>query len=226
MTRKKIHYTECGLDNVWILGAERTDQGLRIPAIESLHKEIGFEIIGRPGPLKGAEFRFLRKMISPNADQAKFAKLLGQTNETVSRWENDKMSMHPAVDRLVRLAFGREWSDPDDPISFEPICRACNKTFKEVQWVFGHNPECTSSDAWSPIYRGAQRIHVRWEDIDAAAVDLAEFETEMEQAHDEGLVHVWHNGVDPFYDAKFGPDERVLREKIERLFNAKPKVIV
>lgn len=62
---KKYHYTECGLDYVYLLNGytERITpygKAVSITAVEQLHKIIGEAIISSPEPLSGAEIRFLR----------------------------------------------------------------------------------------------------------------------------------------------------------------------
>lgn len=64
---KPWHYTDCGLDNVWLVGIEvETDPKTGeaepiIPQIRDLHDCIFATLLRKPGPLAGPEVRYLRR---------------------------------------------------------------------------------------------------------------------------------------------------------------------
>ena len=104
---KPYNYTECGLDNVFLVnGFELKDGRLRIDNIEGLHREIGRWLVSNKKSLSGAEIRFLRHELEMS--QATVAKLLGVTEQTVLRWErkrSDRNTKNAAAERTLRLLY-------------------------------------------------------------------------------------------------------------------------
>jgi putative zinc finger/helix-turn-helix YgiT family protein len=107
-TRVENHrYRESGLKSVTLLGVEVNrcricgEQEVAIPAIEKLHGAIAGALIRKRARLTAEEIKFLRKYLGWSG--ADFAKRMGKTPETVSRWENAALTMDPAADRLLRL---------------------------------------------------------------------------------------------------------------------------
>jgi transcriptional regulator with XRE-family HTH domain len=58
-------------------------------------------VIGKHARLTAAEVRYLRKYLGWSG--ADFARHMGVTPESVSRWENDREQMSAVGDRLLRL---------------------------------------------------------------------------------------------------------------------------
>lgn len=105
--RENYRYQECGLRHVTLKGIEVSrcpDCGnfeISIPRLEGLHRLIAKTLIEKMTRFTGAEIRFLRKSLGLSA--ADFARRMGVTVETVSRWENDAAAIGPQADRLLRL---------------------------------------------------------------------------------------------------------------------------
>jgi len=79
------HYTECGLDNVWLANGYRTrGDAVSIENSAGLHDTIGREIANKPS-LSGAELRYLRKALG--FPQVELARVLQVSEEAVSLWE-------------------------------------------------------------------------------------------------------------------------------------------
>ena len=100
------HYTECGLDNVFIEGAVRFgdragEEAVTIPAIGNLHRVIAEGIVAHPAKMTGQELRFLRSEMG--LTQAQLAAILKVTLLTVSRWERNETPVNDAAEMLVRL---------------------------------------------------------------------------------------------------------------------------
>lgn len=72
-----------------------------IPRMEELHKTLAIEMATQPNRLTGPEIRFLRTHLGWSGKD--FAKTLGVTAESVSRWENDKEKMGTTSERLLRV---------------------------------------------------------------------------------------------------------------------------
>ena len=107
-TRKENYrYDECGLKYVTLVGAEVSrcpkcgNFEISIPRIEGLHRLIARVLIEKVTRFTGDEVRFLRKSLGWSGSD--FAKHMGVTDETVSRWENDAAPIGPQADRLLRL---------------------------------------------------------------------------------------------------------------------------
>jgi transcriptional regulator with XRE-family HTH domain len=106
MTTKIYHYTECGLDNVFIEGiCPVTDHAgevtFTIPAIGLLHQVIAEGIVMQSGKMSGRELRFLRTEMGMT--QAQLADVLRVSLLTISRWEREENPIHDASEMLIRL---------------------------------------------------------------------------------------------------------------------------
>ncbi len=72
-----------------------------IPKMQQLHQAIAQAIAKKKARLLPTEIRFLRKYLGWSG--ADFARQFSVTPETISRWENDKVSMGPTADKLLRM---------------------------------------------------------------------------------------------------------------------------
>jgi putative transcriptional regulator len=105
------HYTECGLDNVWLMNgvAFETDPNYgevyAIEDVEGLHRQIASDLIHLPRPLNGAEFRFLRREL--DLSQKALAILIGSNDQSIAKFEKarDKPVSNGLADRLLRLLY-------------------------------------------------------------------------------------------------------------------------
>jgi transcriptional regulator with XRE-family HTH domain len=105
-TMSSYHYTECGLDNVFIEGMEviqdhAGEETLQIPAIGMLHTVIAESIVMLPSKMSGKELRFLRTEMG--LTQEKLADVLKVTLLTVSRWEREESPIKDTAEMLIRL---------------------------------------------------------------------------------------------------------------------------
>src|SRR5262245_24603995 len=106
-TQENYRYTESGLPNVVLVGVTIRRcpncgaQMLVLPRIEELHESLAFAVAAHRGRLSGAEIRYLRKYLG--WDQESFARVMGVTTTSVSRWENEKEPIGPTSERLLRL---------------------------------------------------------------------------------------------------------------------------
>ena len=87
-----VHVTRCPS-----CGAE----SVGIPQIEQLHQVLATHFISQTRLLVPTESRFLRKYMGLST--LDFAKCMGVSRETVSRWENGANPMGAQNDRLVRI---------------------------------------------------------------------------------------------------------------------------
>ena len=107
----KHHYTESGLQNVWLNGVEifecKCGENFAfIPCAQELHKLIAEILLKQENQLSGREIRFLRKHMGMKAKD--FAERLGVKNVTVSRWEQGETIPPKTIDRLIRFFYASE----------------------------------------------------------------------------------------------------------------------
>lgn len=105
------HYTESGLDNVWLQGGVARHvtpygAGVAIDDVDGLNAAIANWIVERKSYWRGRELKFLRKRL--DLSQKGLADLLGYSDQQVRRWENDVAEMPNPASRLLRLLV-REW---------------------------------------------------------------------------------------------------------------------
>jgi putative zinc finger/helix-turn-helix YgiT family protein len=107
-TKRENHlYTASGLRNVTLVGVEVRrcatcgDYEIVIPRVEELHRVLAAAIVRRRSRLASEEIRFLRKYLGYSG--VDFAKVIGVTAETVSRWENSKEKMGASAEKLLRM---------------------------------------------------------------------------------------------------------------------------
>jgi DNA-binding transcriptional regulator YiaG len=99
------HYTESGLDNVWLdNGYTKYDtpygKGVAVNDADELLAAIALSLTAKEGSLTGKEFRFLR--LSLGLSQPNAAKMLGVTEQAVSLWERTG-KVPKQGDALLRL---------------------------------------------------------------------------------------------------------------------------
>ncbi len=100
------HYTECGLQNVWLTNGYDVceidgEKAVSMSDVDELHELIGRSIAAKSN-LNAREIRFLRKELG--LSQKRLEDLLGSTEQTVSLWER-RGRMPKGYDRLVRLLY-------------------------------------------------------------------------------------------------------------------------
>lgn len=104
--RENYRYTISGLTNIVLKNIEVSqchecgETEVAIPHIETLHRAIALTLIRKRTRLGSEEIRYLRKSLGWSGTD--FAKRMGVTSETVSRWENGHIPMGSLADRLLR----------------------------------------------------------------------------------------------------------------------------
>jgi putative transcriptional regulator len=105
------HYTESGLDNVFLvdgyeLHKTKYGKGVSIHDTEGLHRVIGRWLIELPKPLNGAELRFLR--LEMDLSQNRLAEILASEEQNIRRWEKARTrSIAGPADRLMRALYNQ-----------------------------------------------------------------------------------------------------------------------
>ena len=101
------HYTECGLDNVWLVNGYDVETFGDHGAAFAVHNErqlwqvVARSIARQDGRMVGQEFRFLRSM---DLTQTAVGRRLGHAGyQTVASWERRRRQpVPPAADALMR----------------------------------------------------------------------------------------------------------------------------
>lgn len=102
------HYTDGGLKNVWLFNGYEIrktpyGEGVSIEDLDGLCIAICLALSKKPSPLTGTEFRYIRSA-GLMQSQAGLAKILGNNEQAVARWE--KTGKVPRwADKLIRLLY-------------------------------------------------------------------------------------------------------------------------
>ena len=105
----RYHYTECGLDYVWLLnGFEHVETGygeaVRIENVEGLHRMLGEHVARLDRPLSGAEVRFLRE--SMELSQRELGELLGLSDgQQIMKVEGGRQGLRASADQSLRALY-------------------------------------------------------------------------------------------------------------------------
>lgn len=99
------HYTQCGLDNVWlengyVLKSTPYGKAAAVHDVNGLHALLAAKLVEKHGPLTGKEFRFLRAWLSMT--QEALAQLMGVTEGALSLWER-KDAVPSLNEKMLRL---------------------------------------------------------------------------------------------------------------------------
>lgn len=105
------HYTECGLDYVYLDNGYVVHETAYGPAVEVEHadrldRQIALAIVHHQRSLTGQEVRFLRGLL--DLTQAGLGELLGKDAQSVARWERLKTAIPPTEDRAFRQIYLEE----------------------------------------------------------------------------------------------------------------------
>jgi DNA-binding transcriptional regulator YiaG len=107
-TENLYHYTESGLDDVWLEGGVDVvdtpyGSGISLRDIDGLHRIIGLHLADCLRPLKGKEVRFLR--VEMDMSQKSLGSLLGVGATTVARWESGRGKITETAQKLLCLLY-------------------------------------------------------------------------------------------------------------------------
>lgn len=106
---KTYHYTECGLDNIYLVNGFKVsksksgDEEIFIHDIHGLHKTIGMILVSKRGLLSGKEIKFIRHTL--DLSQTTLAKILGCSYQTILLWEKNKIKISKTADHLLKVIF-------------------------------------------------------------------------------------------------------------------------
>ena len=101
-------YRACGLDKFYLLNGyyiedQDGEDHVSISDIDGLHRAIGRHLVTHRRALSVKEIRFLRNTL--DLTQAELAARLGNTSQSVARWEKGETEMPGAAEKLLRAIF-------------------------------------------------------------------------------------------------------------------------
>jgi transcriptional regulator with XRE-family HTH domain len=99
------HYTECGLQNVYIVGIDTMtddegDEVILVRAINQLHQVIAEGIVSHSKGMDGSELRFLRTEMG--LTQSELAALVHRDKQSIGRWERSENEIDSVSEAVVR----------------------------------------------------------------------------------------------------------------------------
>lgn len=115
MANEHYHYTESGLDNIYLMNGFRfidTPRGKAVSFhdVDGLHKAIGLALVHSKKDLSGKEVRFLRHEMLMS--QYTLGQLLGLSERAMSRWESgETVNVPKPSESLLRLLYQEHVSD-------------------------------------------------------------------------------------------------------------------
>lgn len=147
--KAEYHYTECGLNNIYLVNGFKItklddgDEEIFVHDIHGLHVAISNILIFKKGLLEGSEIKFIRTML--DLSQNKLAALIGCRYQQILLWEKNKNKISKPADRLLRIAlYTYLYKEVDNGEVFDRIneiadldaaeAEVCNKVeFKEIK---------------------------------------------------------------------------------------------
>ena len=109
--KKPYHYTECGLDYVYLMDGFEIIETAYGPAVQvinasKLDRAIALAIVRHQNRLTGQEVRFLRGLL--DMTQEELGHTLGKDAQTVARWEKGKTEIPTTEDIAIRQIYLEE----------------------------------------------------------------------------------------------------------------------
>ncbi len=99
------HYTECGLDNVYLSNGFKITEsasgtGISVHDLDGLYVVIGKSLEAKSSPLSPKEFRFLR--VELDLSQKAVAGLMEKSDQTIAKWEKGDVKIPILADKAIR----------------------------------------------------------------------------------------------------------------------------
>ena len=104
----RYHYTQCGLDNIFLVSGYSCQEidgteYVSIKVVEGLWKAIGISIATEHSVISPQEIRFLRTHME--LTQEELARKLGTEAQTLARWEKSQTKLQGPADLALRTLF-------------------------------------------------------------------------------------------------------------------------
>lgn len=150
--KKPYHYTECGLDDVYLLSGydeEPSEYGdvVSVRHADELHQAIGEFLVRNKKVLSGKELRFLRREM--DLTQAELGKLLSVSDQSVARWEKDQNKISGSADHLIRVIFMEHIGLLDENMTIRDLVRALED--RDSERVDSRQMFTQENSDWKPV---------------------------------------------------------------------------
>lgn len=114
-----FHYTQCGLDDVYLLsGFELSEHDgepwFSIKNMDGLHKAIALVLVRERATFSGKDVRFLRKQMK--LTQEELGELIGVGDQMVARYEKGESNIPPAPAMLLRMRYLASVTDDHETV--------------------------------------------------------------------------------------------------------------
>ena len=141
------HYTESGLDNVWLRGGVEYrvspyGKTVSIQDVRGLHEAIARLLCGKSERLTGKECRFLR--VELDLSRKKLAELIVMSHQAIENWELGGVVRNGAVDKIIRQLYLE--SVGDDPRFGELIKHLAEHDRQDLALVLSKKNNVWSND--------------------------------------------------------------------------------
>lgn len=133
----KYHYTECGLDNIYLVNGfkitktNKGDEEIFIHDIHGLHKKIANTLVFKRGLLAGNEIKFIRTTM--DLSQTSLGRLLGLDYQTILGWEKNKFPISKTADHFLRIIFFSYLNREVDCTIYDKISEIADIDSEEVE---------------------------------------------------------------------------------------------
>lgn len=134
---KEYHYTECGLDNIYLVNGftieklENGEEAIHIHDIHKLHYVIGNSLVFKRGLLTGKEVQFIRRTM--DLSQTALGKLLGVEYQSVLGWEKNKNPISKTADHFLKMIFFTYLEKDKDSSAYKMINEISDLDINDAQ---------------------------------------------------------------------------------------------
>ena len=123
----RYHYTECGLDDVFIADLpvvidHHEEETIAIPYINDLHRAIARLIVESPTTMTGKRLRFLRTEMG--LTMAELGRIVHKDHQTIGRWERSENPIDANAEAVLRL-IAIEKLELGASVSVEAVSELC-----------------------------------------------------------------------------------------------------
>ncbi len=150
---KEYHYTECGLDNIYLINGftitkqKNGEEIIHIHNIHKLHYDIGKSLVFKSGLLTGKEVQFIRKTM--DLSQTTLGKLLGVEYQSVLGWEKNKTPISKTADHFLKMIFFTYLDKDKDCTAYNMINEISDLDANDTQSTKQHKIEFQEkNDKW------------------------------------------------------------------------------
>ena len=95
------------------------EEHVSVTDIEGLHKAIGRHVVTQRKAIAPREIRFLRNTM--DLTQADLAAMLGNTSQSVARWEKGETEIPGSAEKLLRAVFLASLMDTDELVGLRDL---------------------------------------------------------------------------------------------------------